>query len=304
MATEEDKARLDQLTEQLLSYPERPLLGLSTSNHAAALAAQMVDSIRRVRYAHYIRDAEHSPLRADPSSDLFDPLRAAVLSNRTGDVDNANWLVFLATHFGKHAVDGWRLSRDVYGRLGATPFWTWHEVSEDLPSFIQWITQAVPQMRADGVSRRFSNHRKYESLDYIAGVVSSYVKWVQPFGSHADMIRAIHLQVGQDPRDTFAELYRGMSAVNRFGRLAKFDYLTMLGKLGISPIEPGSPFMAGATGPLAGARLLFGKPDLSAAAADQWVTKLGDDLSLGMQVMEDSICNWQKSPTAYRHFRG
>jgi hypothetical protein len=304
VATEEDKARLAQLTEQLLSYPERPLPGLSTPNHAAALAAQMVDSIRRVRYVHHIRDAEHSPLRADPSSDLFDPLRAAVLSNRTGDVDNANWLVFLATHFGKHPVDGWRLSRDVYGRLGAIPFWTWQEVSESLPSFIQWINQAASQMRADGVSRRFSNHRKYESLDHIAGVVSSYVEWVQPFGSHADMIRVIHLKVGQDPRDTFSELYHGMNAVSRFGRLAKFDHLTMLGKLGISPIEPGSPFMAGATGPLAGARLLFGVSNLSSTTADQWVTKLGDDLGLGMQVMEDSICNWQKSPTTYRHFRG
>ncbi len=304
MATEEDKARLAQLTGQLLGYTERPLPGLSTPKHAAALAAQMVDSIRRVRYAHYIRDAEHSPLRADPSSDLFDPLRAAVLSNRAGDVDNANWLVFLATHFGKHTVDGWRLSRDIYGRLGMPPFWTWQAVSQDLPLFTQWIAQVIPLMKADGVPRRFSNHRKYESLDHIAGVVGSYVGWVLPLGTHADMIRAIHLQVGQNPRDTFAELYRGMNAVTRFGRLAKFDHLTMLGKLGVSPIEPGSPFMAGATGPLAGARLLFGVANLSSAMADQWVTKLGDDLGLGMQVMEDSICNWQKSPASYQRFSG
>jgi hypothetical protein len=34
------------------------------------------------------------------------------------------------------------------------------------------------------------------------------------------------------------------------------------------------------------------------------VVKLGDALGVGMQVMEDSLCNWQKSPEAYVPFRG
>ena len=42
-----------------------------------------------------------------------------------------------------------------------------------------------------------------------------------------------------------------MDTVQRFGRLGKFDFLTMLGKLGIAPIEPGITFLKGATGPLA-----------------------------------------------------
>ena len=48
-----------------------------------------------------------------------------------------------------------------------------------------------------------------------------------------------------------------MDALKRFGRTARFDYLTMVGKLGLANIAPGSPYMVGATGPLKGAALLF-----------------------------------------------
>jgi len=59
-----------------------------------------------------------------------------------------------------------------------------------------------------------------------------------------------------------------MNDVERFGRTAKFDYLTMVGKLGLAAIEPGSTYMQGATGPLKGARLLFGGRATSVAAYD------------------------------------
>lgn len=304
MPTNEDRARVAALKEQLLAYQGRPLPGLQTHDHAETLARQMVDSLRRVRFGRHIQFAQHDARRADPMSDLFDPLRAAVISNRNGDLDNAYWLVFLATHFGKHHVDGWRLTRDVYGRLGEQPIWTWGTLVGDLSAFESWIAAAVPQMRADGTSRRFSNHRKYESLDHIAKVVSSYVEWVQPFGRHGAMIQAMHQQVGQNPHDVFGLLFDGMDAVTRFGRLAKFDHLAMLGKLGISPIAPGSPYMKGATGPLAGARLLFGRPNLSAGQANDWVIALGHHLNVGMQEMEDAICNWQKSPAKHVLFVG
>jgi hypothetical protein len=95
-----------------------------------------------------------------------------------------------------------------------------------------------------------------------------------------------------------------MSAVSSFGRTAKFDYLTMLGKLGLAEIEPPTPYMSGATGPLEGARLLFGRPRLTANSAERLVVELGTQLKVGMQVMEDSLCNWQKSPARFVAFRG
>lgn len=164
----------------------------------------------------------------------------------------------------------------------------------------------------DGVSRRFSNHRKYESLKAssaagTAAVFDSYVQWVRPPRTHQDLIRDAHKLVGQNPKEVFNHLYVQMNAVRRFGRLAKFDYLTMLGKLGIAPIDPGSAYLGEATGPLRGARLLFTgnvHSALSGKILDQSLLTLDDHLQVGMQTLEDAICNWQKSPGKFISFRG
>jgi hypothetical protein len=82
----------------------------------------------------------------------------------------------------------------------------------------------------------------------------------------------------------------------------------MIGKLGLAPIEPDSTYMSGATGPLNGARLLFlGSPTANGATPrqlDRWLVELEAQLGVGMQVLEDSLCNWQKSPDDFRRFRG
>jgi hypothetical protein len=104
-------------------------------------------------------------------------------------------------------------------------------------------------------------------------------------------------------REAFNELYRSMHVVASFGRMARFDYLTMVGKLGLAQIEPGSTYMQGATGPINGARLLFGER-ASALDLDAWLVELEGELHVGMQVLEDALCNWQKSPAEFVPFRG
>jgi hypothetical protein len=94
-----------------------------------------------------------------------------------------------------------------------------------------------------------------------------------------------------------------MHVVASFGRLARFDYLAMVGKLGLAQIEPGSTYLQGSNGPLEGARLLFGKA-ASAADLDAWLLELESELHVGMQVIEDALCNWQKSPAEFIPFRG
>ena len=96
-------------------------------------------------------------------------------------------------------------------------------------------------------------------------------------------------------------------AIPRFGRLAKFDFLALLGRMDLAPLKPGSAYLRGATGPLRGARLLVDgdansrtNPD----SLDEILQRLDQTLDVGMQVMEDSICNWQKSPRKFVHFRG
>ena len=88
--------------------------------------------------------------------------------------------------------------------------------------------------------------------------VESYVRWVRHHRTHQMLVQEAQEQTGGDPRTTFDYLYRSMDDVVSFGRTAKFDYLTMIGKLQLAPIEPGSTYMQGATGPYQGALLLFG----------------------------------------------
>ena len=95
--------------------------------------------------------------------------------------------------------------------------------------------------------------------------------------------------------------------VARFGRLGRFDYLCLLGRLRFAPITPSRPYLKGATGPLSGARLLFGgafDAAITWTTLEDWILDLDAVLGVGMQVMEDSLCNWQNSPTRFIHVRG
>lgn len=292
------------------SHHHVPLPGVSTAARRDSLVAQMAESLRRIEYVRRIALRPIDPNRGDPASDLFDPLRAGLLHFRSSNLDEAIWLVFLATHFGKHLRDGWRLTRDVYGNNGVP--WTFARVANNPDAFEAWLGEAYEWLRGDGVSRRFGNHRKYETLRVesdrgTSKVIKSYVAWVGPNRGHAEMLADATAIAGQDPKALFDELYHSMREVISFGRTARFDFLTMIGKLGLADVEPGIPYLVDATGPLYGARLLFAnnkKAVLRPNDLDNMVAALGTQLGLGMQVMEDSLCNWQKSPDKFIAFRG
>src|SRR5690606_19775892 len=108
----------------------------------------MVDSIRRIEFAHFIRDGRVDPARTDPGNVIFDPLRAAVYWSRRGDLDEAAWLIFLFAHFGKHPKDGYRLLRDIYGGLGELR-WTWEIVAPNPDAFRQWLTDHSKLLKSD-----------------------------------------------------------------------------------------------------------------------------------------------------------
>jgi hypothetical protein len=288
----------------------RPLAGISDPAAREVLIEQMLASVHRVLYARTLNTRKLSPRRGDPEDSLFDPLKAAVLALSDGHSDEAAWLVFLSTHFGKHGRGGWRYLRDVYGCLGTGERWDWTRTSSQCQEFRAWLQAHQTTIRGNGVPGGFGNHRKYESLDGVSStgtgaVVESYVKWVLGAGNHALLFeRAIASACG-DGRIAFDRLYHDMAEnVMRFGRLARFDYLAMIGKLGIANIEPGSTFLKGATGPLRGARLLFGAEKQAEGRLDSWLSELDLELGVGMQVLEDSLCNWQKSPQSYEPFRG
>jgi hypothetical protein len=288
------------------------LPGIRARENRDTFLEQLIESIRRIEYIAVIQTRHISPLRADPSRDLFDPLKAAIVRRCQGQIDEAFWLVFLSVYFGKNRRTGWRLARDVYSGLGSGHRWDWARTAADPHRFRQWLGEHQDRLRgSDGIVRSFGNHRKYERLDAwsprgTGAAVESYVAWVGPHASHLTHLQEAQRQVGTDPRRLFDYLYLSMT-VGSFGRTAKFDYLTMVGKIGLAPIAPGSTYMQGATGPFTGARLLFGgatTSNLTRAVLEVRLVELDAVLNVGMQVLEDALCNWQKSPNRFRPFRG
>lgn len=287
-----------------------PLPGIQSAVRRDVYLRQLIDSIRRVRYVSVIAGRSIHADRANGQSSLFDPVRAALLQSRAGNFDEACWLTFLFVHFGRHPTSGYRYTREIYSALGQRVPWTFHNVAADLAGMRVWLDQNEAHLRR-GSRRGFGNHRKYTSLsgskaNGTGDAFESYVHWVQGFSDHAGLFAAAFQQGGNSPEAAFEWLYYSMNCVVSFGRLAKFDYLSMLQKLGLVNIRAGRPFLDSSTsGPNNGARLLLeGTQPLSIQQLETDVRIVGNHLGVGMQEMEDSLCNWGKSPGVYRHFGG
>ncbi len=300
-----------ELDEKLKAYRfnGNALPGIASTAEREALVAQMVDSVARIDYVKAIVKRPVSPRRLDPKeAKMFDPLRAAIQHTRDGNEDEAFWLVFLFVHCGKHLTRGYGLLRMVYGALDDDFLWTWKRFTQDPGDFSLWLGQHMDTVLQRRREFPFGNHRKYESIGQLDAVLASYAGWIASNSSHRRFIDAAKAKVGNDPKLLFDHLYKDMDAVHRFGRTAKFDYLTMLGKIGLVDIEPPVAYMVHATGPVRGARLLFSGAVDNYALSKQMLEKLSVDLEttlgVGMQVIEDSLCNWQKSPVNYLPFRG
>lgn len=304
-----------EIAEKLEEY-ERDngaLAGINGADNRNAFILQIVDSVRRVNFQRYIKErADDISINRHATDNYFDPFKSAVLHSRNGNFDEACWLIFLATHFGKNKETGWRLLKDFYGAFQAEPFWTWQRIAADPGAITQWMTQNYGLFVNDGIRRKFGNHRKYESINpskkrSTDKVIQSYVAWVGAGLSHEAKIDSLAANLNGDRKQLFRRLYDSMRTVLSFGRTGKFDYLTTLSNLGIAEIVADSAYMDGATGPLRGAKLLFfgNRNNLTAAnTLENKLTELDGYLGVGMQVLEDSLCNWQKSPSHHVRFIG
>ena len=291
-------------TLKIYSDEVRNLPGIDNALAAHTLAMQFIASIRREEYYHLLQRRSISAVRADPSHAGFDAERAVVYQIQRRNLDEASWLVFLMIHFGKPASTGWLRVRDIYGMLGEG-VWTWDSVVRDPGRFATWLAQNWQHVRGG-----FGNHRKYESLNPTSRrntglVVQSYIDWVGPNGHEAFFGDAVR-RLGNNPFVIFDRLFHEMSVVS-FGRLGKFDYLSMIGRYNVAPVLAGSAYLPGATGPASGARLLFDGARNGQSSIQELQIALSDldqHLEVGMQVFEDALCNWQKSPQSFVHFRG
>lgn len=311
-----DKERAKELSERLETFHKQTcrLPMLQHSGAKSTLIRQIIDSERRVEYVRRLQERDLGPGRADPNdAEMFDPIKGAIVKKQNGDLDEAFWLVFYSVHFGKHPEGGWCYAREVYGRYGETGMWDWETMSQNPAEFRPWLEQheTLIEERCDPCG--FGNHRKYQTLSAYSGnnastgaAFETYVEWIGPPRTHAQLVGKAQQEASGNPFEAFDLLYHSMDEVASFGRLAKFDYLTMLEKLNLADIKPGSTYLDGSTGPMEGAILLLGEQadDMSKDEIDNVLVALGNELNVGMQVVEDALCNWQKSPSEYKRFQG
>lgn len=299
-----------ELGQKLTSYQEEKgniLVGINDPIVKDVFIRQMVDSIKRIKFIRTICNREISPRRINPSDDIFDPLRAAIWYNNNNNIDEAVWLIFLSIHFGKHRVKNWGLLKAVYGRLGNENFWSWNEINNNIHEFTEWLELNQNELKSRG---SFSNHRKYESLSGIkpigtGSIIKSYIDIVGV--NHNTFFDTIDEDILNNPTELFKYLFGKFSRIIRFGRLAVFDFITMLGKIGVINVIPDSPYInSTTTGPLRGAKILYGLDNISARELNNYLTDLGNflELDFGMQVLEDCVCNWQKDRMNYTLFKG
>lgn len=307
------KARMAEILEKIEQIDQQvgPLSGITTIAKKQCWAQQILSSLRRISYTDTLLTRGVNAARRNPHSEIFDPVRGAIDLHRNGELDEAVWLVFILTHFGKSAIDEWKLAANIFGSFGVGPVWTFASYNADALAFENMLTANRDNLEDLTVSGRFSNHRKFESKKptAIARTFRTFHDWQTEFGGFREKIIATHELVGQEPQAAFDALYKSMKSVSRFGggRLGRFDFLTMLGKLQLAPIVPGSVYLDKASGPLDGARLLFfgnRKYPITGKALENRVDALDEILGVGKQVIEDSLCNWQKSPDVYEYFRG
>lgn len=295
------------LVEEALERAERrglDLPGIQDADTRRVFCMQIIESIRRVKFVRMLSERNLTPERSNPTNDLFDPLRAAVHLRAAGDTDEACWLAFLSTHFGRRPDTKWNLVKAFY-RGDQHGRWSWRRTISETNVLLAWLDSNKESLRSAG---RFGNHRKYESLDAYSkngtgAALISYINWVMSFGGHQNLLRRALEEGDNNSELSFAWLYGEMKKVSRFGRMAKFDFLCMLDKLNLAPISPGSMFVSESTGPLRGSRVLFGS-EKSASDIEDSVRILDKEMLVGMQVFEDAICNWQKSTHVFKAFRG
>lgn len=279
------------------------LPGIKVAEARISLIEQILESQHRVDYIRRLGERDLSPSRVDPRSDLFDPLKGAVVRQKTGDLEDALWLVFLFVHFGRHRRDPWAYSRATYAGSSPEAMWNWPRVASNLDAFERWISESAAEIRAAGGG--FGNHRKYERFEDTGRVVRTYFEWTEG-GSQIARLRASVDRAGGDPHLAFADLYGSLGTVSRFGRMARLDFLSTIGRLRLVDIAPDRAYIEEATGPIRGAALLW-RGDVARTEMprelDARVTALGRALSVGPDALEDAICNWQKSPDRFRPFR-
>ncbi len=287
--------RSNPLRQRLeIHVEERELPGLRLKSARERFLRHLIRSLARLRV---LRTGRFSG-STDPADEDFDAYAAILTLWKSEEREEAIWVTFLATCFGRlSGKDSWKTLRCIYGQFGKSNRWRWVEICKDLAGFRRWIQDHREQV----ICLRFGNHRKYETHDprkrgkSTVDIIESYVLWVREQGQGLQTAIFERATKGAAAEDSFDELYRGIR-VTRFGRTAKFDWLCLIGDLGLYPMAPGRCYLEESSGPLKGACLAFQPPgrSLPIEQLEREAVQLSHSLQVPIEAMEDTLCNWQK----------
>ena len=213
-----------------------------------------------------------------------------------GDRDEALWLHFVATLLGWDRPDSAHRFLRV---LGGGQRATWDQMAGNQADTLGRLEANAKELMREAP---FGNHRKYETHVGERGsirVLRSFLEWSD--GSPARRIDQI-IDGTRDAEHAFERLYNSFD-VYRFGRTARYDFARLLANVD-ARLKPGRCYLQGASGPRRGAALLFlGRSwarDIEIPLLEERCRELAFACGVDLQVIEDSICQWQKAaPSAH-----
>ena len=283
--------------EKLWKKAIKELLGSKIdSNQLNILAKQTHDSIRRIEiYQAYKKRAIEA---VKDKKDFIHTSNPFVLSQRTDlGLDNRLWILYIATYFGKSNKSKWTLfNRATFDKKNS--IFLFDEIKLDLDKYFKYLSDF--DFFKDCT---YSNHRKYTAKNFYGdkGVFKSMeyvVNNIKQYSSGKEI--------------DFHTMYNLSQKIPNFGRLAGFDFSSSLVKCGFNIKEPLSMYAEHSTGPLdaIGLLLKLTSNSTSTNSKKQLCTDLmkwfidNSDIFMVGQVLEDSICNWQKNTSKYIRYTG
>jgi hypothetical protein len=229
-----------------------------------------------------VRAGENLPKAVRGHGPEFEPF-AEIKRIANDDWHEAAWLAALTT-----AV-GWDRPESVgqlYNALYQGEPWTWGRVARDGgDGMARWVDANAETLHR---AAPFGDHRAYQSHRATSPtstgrVLRSLVTWLC---AHGDELH---------PRSAdFGGLYDAMEPVTGFGRTGRYDFLRLLGLLGLAPLEPALCYFLGASGPARGARQFFGMPAENCDEMEARARDVEAALGLPPMIVEDVLCQASK----------
>jgi hypothetical protein len=265
-------------------------------------------------------------LRASATRDKNSIFALINLARDGGDLDEAVWRCFLATHFGEYQVcDGEAIHSAVklLCAFGNKPYWIWQRLHANPSVFRTWLVDHADDLK----SLSFGNHRKFESKksDNIWKVVASFLSMADMHGGplgrwdagtlgrwdagtlgrwdagtlgrwDAGTLGLISTDLpDENVHEAFDVLFHRLKELSHFSVLGSFDFVLLLNDMKLVTAEPVSCYLKGrkrSRGPLLGAISLWG--NLPVGDLDNLTTDLAEALDISPAALESALCDWQK----------